>query len=97
MASIAYLIQQRDKARAYGDKGQARAIDADLARQGYHGGTAPEIVSPVVFETTVADEPLERAVPEPPKKKRGPAAKPRCEHGKIADRCADCNDDREVL
>lgn len=72
MASIVHLLGARERARAFGDAGQVRAINADLARLG-HVDRGPEL------ETVVPDE-MERAVPV---KRRGRPPKNRevTEHG----------------
>lgn len=53
MASIAYLLSCRAKAQAAGDRGQVRAINADLARLGY-ADTAPRPEAPEAPEPTEA-------------------------------------------
>jgi len=80
MASIAYLLEMRSRAERAGDRGQARALTADLRRQGHAD-------VPVALETAVP-EPMEHAVP----RKGGRPKLPRCEHGKIVGRCLDCEE-----
>lgn len=83
MASIAYLLEMRDKASMAGDWAQVRSLEADLARVGY-----VEIPRIGGLETAVPS-PLETAV----LKKGGRPKLPRCEHGKIVGRCVACDED----
>ena len=74
---IAMFRDALANARARGDAGMIRAMNVELGRLG-------------VFETTQAPV-LEMAVPEKPRRGRRPM--PRCEHGMIAERCPDCNEE----
>lgn len=74
-------LSMRERARALGDRNLERACNADLARYGYRDEP----------ETTTAEALPERAVPERPKRGRPP--RPRCEHGRIADRCIECEEE----
>jgi hypothetical protein len=101
-------LATRDRARGLGDVNLERACNADLTRYGYvepvsraefvakviSGGAAGEIgfVASGV-ETTQLVQPLERAVPDSPKRGRKPL--PRCEHNNILGRCVQCNGDNE--
>lgn len=73
--------EMRAKARAVGDAGVVRMTDVELGRLG-------------ALETTEAVNEMETVVPERPKRGRKP--KPRCEHGQIAERCIECNDELAV-
>jgi hypothetical protein len=75
------FLSDRAKARAAGDHNMVHALNVELNRIGYREP---------VQETTRADEELEQAVPVKPRRGRQP--KPRCEHGRIPDRCLDCNE-----
>lgn len=68
MASVAYFLAMREKAEALGDKGQVKAINADLARLGYVDTPQPETTG---SETTALEMP-ERAVPDRPRRGRPP-------------------------
>jgi hypothetical protein len=85
MNKIGYLISMRDKARAQGDRNQARAIEADLARLGYREDAAAPM-------ETAAYEAPERAED---KRRGGRPRLPRCEHDQIVGRCAACEEDDE--
>ena len=81
-------LQRREYARRSRDTALERACNADLARFGYDDQSALGHVRQQ--ETTVATVPeQEQAVPPAPKRGRRPL--PRCEHGQIADRCIECN------
>lgn len=86
MASIAYLLSMRDKAKRSGDLGTYRAMTADLRRLGHVDEPRPE-----AFETAIP-EPMETATP----KKGGRPKLPRCEHGNIVGRCVECDEDDPV-
>ena len=87
------FLRERDRARARGDWGVDRSITADLRRWGIpddatltHPTGKPKKASE---RTSVA---VEDVFPE----KRKPAGRPkqpRCEHGSIADRCPECNEE----
>ena len=70
------FTETRERAVRAGDGGMVRTMNVELARLG-------------ALETTQAAA-MEHAVPEKPRRGRRP--KPRCEHGAIADRCAECNE-----
>lgn len=86
MADTQYLRAMRARALAQGDHSQVRALDADLERS----GAIPEPGRSFGVESTAVELP-ERAVPEKPRRGRPP--RPRCEHGRIADRCVECQED----
>lgn len=72
----------REYARRSGDINLERACNADLARYGHQD--APETTQAVIVGQ-------EQAVPPAPRRGRRPL--PRCEHGQIADRCIECQED----
>ena len=73
--------EQRARAQACGDQMMVRAMNIELATLG-------------VFETTLAEDGLERAVPEKPRRGRKPL--PRCEHDMIIPRCPECYPEEQV-
>lgn len=80
-------------AKARGDVGMARCMAVELQRMGDRplevaDPPPAEKVVPALRETT-DPAPLERAVPS----RGGRPKMPRCEHGQIAARCVECNDD----
>jgi hypothetical protein len=101
-------LATRDRARGLGDVNLEHACNADLTRFGYVEPVAraefvaklPDDIAANAIdfvasgvETTQPVQPLERAVPEPPKRGRKPL--PRCEHNNILGRCVQCNGDNE--
>lgn len=79
------LRDARDQARVAGDIALVNAMTADLERMGIRDEPSAELAD---METAVP-EPLERAVP---RRKGGRPRLPRCEHGRVAERCAECSD-----
>ena len=76
------FLRDRDRARLRGDSGIDRAITADLRRLG-------------VSDTATLADPSGKhsnGQPQDNKRKSGRPPKPRCEHGQIADRCAQCEE-----
>jgi hypothetical protein len=80
-AKIEMFLMERDRARARGDHGVDRSCTADLRRLG------------VPDEATLAD-PTGKSKAT----KRGPGRprKPRCEHNRLYEHCADCNEELMV-
>lgn len=80
-SKTAMLLDARAKARARGDYGVERAVNADLARMG--------------VTSTPRPVPRQQSVQRPTghaHEKKGPGRPPlpRCEHGQIANRCPEC-------
>ena len=72
MATVAYLLAMREKAQGLDDRGQVKAINADLARLGYvDSGYQTEPLPETARETTALQMP-EQAVPERPRRGRPP-------------------------
>ncbi len=80
------FLHERERARARGDRGVERCMNVELDRMGYR--------DPHPVETAVLDDgAVETAVPA---KKGGRPKLPRCEHGNIASRCLECEDEGPV-
>lgn len=98
---IELFVAERKRALARGDMGVYRSISADLARYGYSeedGSVAFEPVGAtfaVESLTARADEQggVATASPETKTNKGGRPKLPRCEHGNVADRCVECQED----
>lgn len=89
-ATLSMYLDARARARAFGDVGLERAVQADLDRMGYREPV--RIVTSSGMETTAVQAP-ERTVPQQrprERKKGGRPALPRCEHDKIVGRCSKC-------
>jgi hypothetical protein len=82
------FINERDRARARGDRGVERSLTADLLRLGVPS-EATLLSKPKTAQAAVAQAAASEQA-EAPKKRAGRPPKPRCEHGNIADRCEDC-------
>lgn len=85
------FLRTRAQARALGDRGLERAVQADLDRIGYVESAAVERVEiPSGLETTAVRAP-ERAIPQAPAtRKGGRPPLPRCAHGKTPGHCTKC-------
>jgi hypothetical protein len=76
------FLQEREDARARGDRGVERCMNVELARMGYRD-------VPVRGETTTV-EPKENTSQPKPRPKR---PKARCEHGSVPERCPVCTEE----
>jgi len=98
MSQVQLLLATRADALRRGDRSVYREMDFQLQRLGVFVGPEPYPFPPLdpaalaQVETATVEMP-ERAVPP---KKRGRPPKPRCEHGKIPERCLDCQAEDEL-
>ncbi len=104
---VAMFLRERDRARARGDWGVDRSLTADLRRLGVpddatttHPSGLPRQVATAVAEPSsesIDESPASREQDEEHEneKKRGAGRPklPRCEHGQIATRCHECNEE----
>lgn len=92
-ATLSMFLYARARARASGDAGLERAVQADLDRMDYREPVVTErVTKPDGMETTSVQVP-ERAVPQqrPREQRRGGRPPlPRCPHNKIVGRCTKC-------
>lgn len=83
------FLDARARARAFGDRGLERAVQADLDRLGYIDQSPTRIETGTGMQTTAVQAP-ERAIPHVKKNRGGRPPLPRCEHGQIQGRCTKC-------
>lgn len=89
--NVPMFLDARARARASGDRGLERAVQADLDRIGYREPAGPvRVETEAGLETTAVRAP-ERAVPQAPERRKGGRPPlPRCEHGKTPGHCTRC-------
>jgi hypothetical protein len=88
-ARVHMFLVERDRALARGDHGVVRATTADLRRLGVPDWAT--VADPTGKNARRANGAASK--PQEARKKPGPKPKPRCEHGVIAERCAECNEE----
>ena len=100
-AKVAMFLRESDRAYARGDGGIVRSMNVELRRLGVPDDATlanpagrSRKPSQTVSEPEVAVLEVEPSIPdEEPRNKGGRPKLPRCEHGNVADRCPDCNEE----
>jgi hypothetical protein len=85
------FLRERDRARLRGDLGVQRSLTADLRRLGVPDDAT--LADPSGKQRRNGAEPKAEEETPRPAKRGGRPAKARCEHGVIAERCAECNEE----